>query len=240
MTTTVITQPNYLPWLGYFEQMERADIFILLDNVQYVKREWMNRNRLKGFDGKPFWLTVPVKLHSQKTRLLDVTISRGQPRWPDKHLRSIKTHLGKAPYFEEIFEPLEGWLQAGHYYLVDLNITGIRLLADLMGLSPVFMRASEMDVAGEKGELILNLCKAAGTDLYYTSMGSKAYLEAVEHLFHENGIEVVYQEWEHPTYRQRGNRFLSHLSIVDTLMNVGSTGTRALFRSMDSIPSVDS
>jgi hypothetical protein len=217
-----------MPWLGYFEQIARADVFIFLDSVQYVKREWVNRNRLKGFDDKPFWLSVPVKVNRRETRINEVVISPDQPQWKERHLNSVKTHLGRAAHFEAIWPHVETWLNVEVGHLAELNISGILLFSSLLGLDTRFLRASDLRATGRKESLILNLCKEVGTDVYYSSLGSKVYLKPHEHTFQENGISVVYQNWVHPEYPQLGNQFVSHLSVVDALMNIGPERTRAL------------
>ncbi len=228
--TAVITQPTYLPWLGYFEQIARADVFVFLDTVQFVKRSWHSRNRLKGSQGEPFWMTVPVMAHSQTARLLEIRISPGQSNWQRKHLRSIQMQLGAAPHFQAVFPFVEKWLGVGYGYLVDLNIAGIKMLSEVLGLAPQFVRASELISDGNKSRLLVSLCKSVGADHYYSAAGSKEYMEAEEEkrCFDEAGIQVTYQSWKHPSYPQQGNGFVSHLSVLDALMNIGPQATRAL------------
>jgi hypothetical protein len=225
--TTVITQPNYLPWLGYFEQIARADVLVFLDTVQYEKQEWQNRNRLKGTNGRPFWLTVPVEAHPLSTRLMDIRISSHQGQWRRKHLRSIETALGATPFFGLLFPLLQQWIEGDYEYLVELNTDGIKLISRLLGLSPLFIRASELRPEGEKSRLVLSLCQQVNTDRYYSSAGAKAYLDEDLHLFSEAGIQVTYQSWQHPIYTQPGESFISHLSAVDALMNIGPEATRS-------------
>jgi WbqC-like protein family len=226
--TVVITQPTYLPWLGYFEQVATADVFIFLDNVQFVTRSWHSRNRLKGTNSQPLWLTVPVMTHSQKTSLLDIKISPNQPQWRKKHLTNIQTFLGSAPYFHTFYPYVKQWLETEYEYLVDLNIAGIKMLSNLLDLSPQFIRASALNPEGKSTRLLLNICQKVGAEHYYTSIGSKEYLEEEKYLLTEAGIELSYQTWEHPTYPQQGEGFVSHLSVLDALMNLGQKTTRSL------------
>ena len=224
--TAVIAQPTYLPWLGYFELIARADVVIFLDTVQFEKQSWQCRNRLKGSDGKPFWLTVPLMNHSLATPLREIRISPHQESWRKKHLRSIEVHLGAGPYFQQLFPSLQQWLNTEYDYLADLNIDGIKMFSELLALSPRFVRASALNPKGHKTELVVGLCRQVGADHYYSSAGSKAYLD--ERLFAEAGIRLTYQTWEHPLYAQRGKDFVSHLAVVDALMNIGPQSTRAL------------
>lgn len=222
----VIAQPTYLPWLGYFELIARADVMILLDTVQFEKQSWQCRNQLKGSDGRPFWLPVPLMKHPLAMPLREIRTSPQQGVWRKKHLRSIEVHLGSAPYFRKIFPYLQKWLTTEYEYLADLNIGGIKVFSELLALSPRFVRASELNPKGHKTELVVDLCRQVGADHYYSSAGSKEYLE--ERLFAEAGIELTYQSWEHPTYPQRGSGFVSHLSVLDALMNIGPQGTHDL------------
>jgi WbqC-like protein family len=216
--------------MGYFEQIARADVFVFLDTVQFVGRSWHSRNRLKGTDGEPFWLSIPVAAHPRTARLMDIRISEYQQRWRTKHLRSIRTHLGSAPYFKSLYPKVEEWITAEYEYLVDLNIAGIKILSSLLQLSPAFGRASELNVAGERTQLLVNLCKQVGANRYYSSAGSRAYMDREAHLFAEAGIEVVYQKWQHPIYPQRDTCFVSHLAAIDALMNIGPQATRSLIK----------
>lgn len=233
MTTAVITQPTYLPWLGYFEQMARADVFVFLDTVQFLDRSWHSRNRLKGSDGRPFWLTIPVCAHPQTTPLRDIRISSDQSQWRKKHLLSIQMHLGSARYFSELFPRLQAWINTEYEYLVDFNISGIRMFAEWLRLKPRFLRASELHPQGQRTSLLVSLCQEVGAARYYSAAGARVYIDEERHLFESAGIEVAYQTWEHPIYQQRNTRlgFVSHLSALDVVMNIGLDSTRALIES---------
>jgi len=224
--TVVITQPTYLPWLGYFEQMARADKFIFLDSVQFERRSWQCRNRLKDAREEPFWLTVPLQAQPQSTLIQDIRISTDQPHWRKKHLVSLQTCFAHAPFFPAVFPAFQQWLEADQAMLAELNIAGIKMTAELLGLRPQFLRASQLGVNGRRSELLVNLCRAVGATHYYSALGSKSYLEEV--LFTEHQISVAFQTWEHPAYTQSGITFVSHLAAVDALMNLGPAATRAL------------
>ncbi|MEJ6481791.1 WbqC family protein [Nostoc punctiforme UO1] len=226
--TVVISQPTYLPWLGYFELIAKSDVFVFLDNVQCVKQSWHNRNRLKGNEDQLIWLTVPVKTHPLDTPLFKIQISHNSSVWRRKHLGTIQACLGSTDYFHTIFPLIQELINYEYEYLVDLNISLIKLFADLLGLSPNFVKASDLNPQGRRTEMLVNLCQQLDADYYYSPMGSKVYLEEEKHLFIEEGIKLNYQTWEHPYYSQRGKSFVSHLSILDTLMNIGLEATRSL------------
>ncbi len=226
MTRVVISQPTYLPWLGYFELIRRADIFIVLDNVQFSRRSWQCRNRLKGPDGEPFWLTVPVSHGHRDTELREIRISPNDD-WAGSHLRSIHAALGRASYFHALIGPVDTLLRRPPARLVDLNVAGIAVLAGLLGLSTPLVFASELGVSGRRSELLLRLCQRVGADVYYSAHGASDYLEEDKHMFQDAGIQVEYQTWEHPVYPQRGGGFISHLSALDAVANVGPETARS-------------
>lgn len=234
--TVVITQPTYMPWLGYFEQMAAADDFVILDTVQFTKQSWQSRNRIKGAGGAPLWLTVPIASHPLDTPIHDIRIAPTPPKWRRKHLKSIEASLNGAPYFHRVFPRIEAWLGMEFAHLVDLNVAGIKLFADLLGLAPRLHRASEMGVGGRRSHLLLDILDRLGADDYYASLGSQVYLEADRPLFEAAGIAIRYQDWEHPRYPQRGPGFVSHLSVVDALMNIGPDATRRLITAPVSRP----
>lgn len=227
--TVVITQPTYIPWLGYFEQMAQADKFIFLDTVQFEKQSWQCRNRLKTHSNEPFWLSVPLAPHPLQTPINKVQISPDRPSWRRKHLASIRASLGGAPYFKAVFPTIQTWLETEHAGLCELNISGILAIASLLQLEPTILRASELQPEGSRTELVVNLCRQANATRYYSAAGSKVYLD--EPLFAEHNIELTYQTWPHPVYPQQREPFVSHLSIVDALMNIGPEATRRLLYS---------
>lgn len=219
-------QPTYLPWLGLFELLARADVFIFLDTAQYVHQEWNNRNRLKGSNGKPFWLTVPVKKHPLNTPIKDIEINSRTIHWRRKHIEAIRSNLGGTPFFDTYFPLLEEWYSTEHRYLTDLNRTGIQLIADCLGLSPKFHIASQLDVHGERTELLREICNKVDADCYYSPRGAATYLEQEKHILEGAGIAVTYQQWKHPVYPQRHGSFVSHMSAIDALMNTGKEQCR--------------
>jgi len=229
-TTAVIAQPTYLPWLGYFEQIARADVFVVLDSVQFERQSWQCRNRLRSAGGEPFWLSVPVAAHPLDTPIHDVRIAPTRPGWWTTHLKSISASLGRAPFFGDVFPHLEAWLSRDHRMLAELNVDGIRRIAGLLGLAPQWRLASQMPISSAKGDLVLDICRHLGVTRYYASTGSREYLGPMIAQFREAGVEMVFQEWVHPVYPQRGEGFTSHLSVVDALMNVGPAAVRDMVK----------
>jgi len=217
-----ILQPAYLPWLGFFEQLDRVDLFVLLDHVQYTRRDWRSRNRILTHDG-PIWLTVPVKkppggsMLGQTIREAEVD---GEQPWARRHLRSIELAYSRAPFFDRYFPELEELYGRPFRYLAELDEALRVLLCRWLGIATPVVSSSELGVTSAKGELILDLCLETGATDYYSGAAARSYLDADR--FAEHGVRVWYQGYQHPTYPQlHGDDFVSHLSVLDLLMNVG-------------------
>lgn len=209
-------QPQYLPWLGFFDKLDRADLFVLLDNVQFKKREWQNRNRINTATGWQ-WLTVPVR-HCTRPPISEVQIDQTAP-WARKHLRALEVNYRRALHFQDHLPLLEEILLNSWTHLAPLNITLIRRLATGLGIDTRMRLASEVPAQGKGTARLVNLCLALGADVYLTGAGGAAYLDL--HAFAAAGIEVRWQEFCHPIYPQPYNSFEPNLSIVDLLLNCG-------------------
>jgi hypothetical protein len=223
--TVVIQQPTYLPWMGYFDLVAQADIFVFLDSVQFERRSWQSRNRLRSAAGQPFWLTVPVEKAPRETIIRDIKIVRRELDWTRKHLNSIKMSLGRAAFYETYRHIVDDWINHDVLLLSELNIALITDIARLLGFTPLFVRSSDLAVAGRKASLIMDICKLLGATRYYSAQGSSGYLS--EDAFRCEGIDLEYQSWQHPEYKQAGKGFVSHLSVIDALTNIGAEQTRA-------------
>lgn len=213
-----ILQPSYLPWLGYFDQIHRADVFVFYDDVQYDKHGWRNRNRIKTPQG-PHWLTVPVLLtghFGQKIR--EVRIDPTQP-WKKKHRRSLHQAYESAPYYPDLSAFLDEMYEREWDRLTDLVVWGIRGLCDRLGIDTQLAFSSDLGLKGERTERLVNICRHFAADEYLTGDAAEDYLE--EERFREAGIRITYQRYAHPTYPQGHGEFLSHLSIVDLFVYAG-------------------
>ena len=215
----VILQPGYLPWLGFFEQLQEADVFVIYDDVQFDRRGWRNRNRIKGPDGE-LWLTVPViqkGRFGQKVHQVDI---EDQHAWRRKHVESLRRCYSRARYFKRYFAPIADVIMKPYRKLVDLDISLIYLLAEMTGQpSTKFRRSSELVVTGGRTSRLLNICRALGADEYYTGAAARNYFDMI--LFSDAGIKVEFQDFHHPVYKQLFGEFLPYLSLVDLLFNTG-------------------
>lgn len=234
MSIIAIMQPTYLPWLGYFDLMDQVDTFIFLDDVNVLKRNWAVRNRVKTIQGEVF-LTVPLKKHIERDfRLFSNTPIDYDQNWVRKHLKTIAQAYAKSPFFSDVYEDLENALSVQYKTIADLNITIISLMAERLGIKTPSYRSSEIQgIDGHKDERLVKICHALGANQYLSPQGSAAYIESKKPggAFPDAGIELFYQNFEHPEYPQQGKSFLSHMSLVDMLMNCGFDNALNIIRS---------
>ena len=220
-------QPNYLPWLGFFDRIRRADKFLILDHVQFERQNYQNRTRL-FINGETRWLTVPVVQKSRDERIIDKEIANekdGKFRWGRKSYTTLEGIYRGAPYFQ-LYAPYLRSVFAGEWTrLVDLNITLIRFCMDALEIKTPIERTSQMKgVDGQKSELVLSMCKAAGAKTYLSGEGaSRDYLDL--EAFKKSGLEVAWQQFKHPDYpqiqRPAGSAPVHGLSVLDLLFNCG-------------------
>lgn len=216
-----IHQPEYLPWLGYFEKMSRADVFVLLDNVQFSKGDFHNRTRIKGAAGAQ-WLTVPVHAGSSAT-IREVEVAGHG--WEAKHWRSLVSSYSRAAFFGEWAGEFEAFYRQSAARLLDYSVGALELVARAFGLRRNWVLASDLKARGRKSELVLNICRELGADAYYSGRSGSAYLRREE--FERAGVEIRVQDFKHPVYEQLfpdGDGFTPNLSAVDLLFNCGPGG----------------
>jgi len=221
-----IHQPNYLPWPGFFHKWLLADAFVILDTVQYHKNEWQNRNRIKTANGAQ-WLTVPVGYRFPQ-RIREVGIAPGN--WARKQSAAIEQAYARAPHLDDYWPDLKAVLQQPWERLADLNIAVIRLLGGMLGCTAPLHLASQMSTSSEdpSGRLV-SLCRELGATAYLSGSEGRGYLERQQ--FADAGLELWFQEVEGPRYAQLHGAFVSHLSVIDMLFNLGP-GTTDMVRSM--------
>jgi hypothetical protein len=222
-----IHQPHYLPWLGYLHRMARADLFIVLDHVQFERGNYQNRTQVR-VNGAPHWLTVPVQQRSQKERILDKEIDNARP-WGRAHFETLRRAYVSAGFFGMYAADLRGILDREWRRLVDLNGHTLEFLRGAFDIRTPLVKSSELGVGGAKSELVLNLCKAVGASALLVGLGgSRHYLDRAA--FAEAGIGLEFQAFTHPVYRQRGGGlFHAGLSALDLLFNCGPASRRILF-----------
>ena len=229
MTTAVVLQPGYLPWIGYFDQLRRADVFVFYDDVQYNKHGWRNRNRIKTQNG-PLWLSVPVRHSGLGFPLIrDIEIDRRTP-WARKHVSSIKQAYARAPFVRTYLPPLEELLERDWERLADLDIAIVGLMATWFGLDRPILRSSTLGIGGERNERLVAICKHFGATKYLSGDAASVYVDVP--LFASHGIEVEWQNYAHPVYPQLHGEFVPFMSAVDLAMNCGPEAALIGFNGM--------
>ena len=228
-----IHQPHFLPWLGYLHRMAQADLFIVLDHVQFERGNYQNRTMIR-MNGEARWLTVPVVQRSQKERIIEKQIDQtlaDSPRWWSMaHFQTIRQAYREARYLGLYAPTLRQILETRWTRLVELDAAMLEFLRDAFAIRTKIVRSSERQVEGAKSQLILNLCRAVGADALLAGLGgSRHYRDHAE--FERPGGRGAYQEFEHPVYPQcGGGQFSKGLSSLDLLLNCGPASRDLLMK----------
>jgi len=222
-----ISQPAYLPWLGYFDKIDKSDHHIVLDDVQIetnTKSSFTNRNKIKTNSG-PIWLSVPIKTKNSSNIIKDVLIDNSS-NWKRKHFNSLQINYNKSKYFKNHESWIKDLYSREWSHLSELNNYITKYLIDSLSISTSFSLSSKMKAAGSKSDYILNLCKEMNATVYLSGPFGKDYLHKEE--FKNNNIEIKYHEYVHPNYVQLGSNSESYLSILDLIFNHGSGSLKIL------------
>ena len=211
-------QPVYLPWLGLFHKISLAETFVYFDQVQYLPKDWMNRNKIRTKDGS-IWLTVPVLRKGYRDLKTSEIEINNSINWQKKHLRSISLNYKKSPYFENYIPFFEDVYSRKWEFLGDLNEYMLKWFLDELGIKVNFLNAKNFKFQGEKSSLILNMCKKLDASTYIFGTLGKDYANV--HEFEKNNVKLIFQDYNHPKYSQLYSEFVSHLSVIDLLFNHG-------------------
>lgn len=216
-----ILQPGYLPWLGFFEQLYRSDLFVVYDDVQYDKHSWRNRNRIKTVNGIQ-WLTVPVLLNfKEHPQITDVQIDNSS-KWRKKHMETIRQSYARARFFQDYIGIFENTFARSWQYLIDLDLHLTEQLASALGIpQKPMVRSSSLGIQGGRIERLVNICRHFNADAFYEGASGSNYIDTEE--FRKQGIAVQFQNYRHPVYNQLHGEFVPYLSVIDLLFNCGDT-----------------
>ena len=217
-----VHQPQYLPWLGYFDKIASADLFVLLDTVQFKKNEWQNRNRIKTADG-PQWLTVPVTYRFPQ-RISEVSINNRE-RWQHRQWQAIVSNYRRAPHWDYLAPFLEEMLSRPWDGIAELNIYGVKRLLQILAIpTPLYVASELPQFPDDPDERLIAIAKHFAADTYLAGSGGRGYMELDR--YERNGIRVIFQEYHHPVYDQLFGPFEPFLSVVDLLFNKGKDSLR--------------
>lgn len=226
-------QPVYLPWLGLFHKLALCDVFVYMDTVQYLEKDWNNRNKIRTPQGWS-WLTVPIDRKQTKGRMLDEIVIRGHEDasakdfWQAEHWKSIRANYAKTPFFKDYEPDLQRiYVETQWERLIDLCWEQFKLHVQWLGLGDrKIVRMLEMTFEGHKDELVLDHCrKLQGDAVVFGAMG-RDYVNV--DLFSRHGISVYFQDYRHPEYTQRYPGFEPYMAALDLLMNHGPEAARIL------------
>jgi|TARA_B110000467_G_C18281565_1_gene458898 hypothetical protein len=224
MVTIAIHQPEHHPWLGFFKKMSQTDIFVFFDDVQYNSRGFQNRNYIKTNTGKTL-LSIPV-LSKFDSKINELKIDKTK-NWQKKHKKSIITNYSKTEFFEEYKNKIEEIYEKEYEYLIELNQKLIKFFSNELKIESKIIFSSSLDLEVNSSKKILEICKKFNADKYISGIHW-----GLENLnldeFLDNGIEIEFQKFIHPTYKQRHGPFIPNLSALDLILNEGNNGEKIL------------
>lgn len=208
-----IHQPYFMPWLGFFDKMVKSDIFVILDNVQFEKNTFLNRNKIKTSNGS-LWLTVPAKGHLDQT-IKEVEIDDSK-KWRNDHLKTIYLNYKKAKNFDKIYPKLEKIYLPKENNLAKFNFLTISFLTKELKIRTKFYFTSELEIQGEGSRRLLEIVQKLKGNVYLSGAIGKEYLETA--IFEKEGITVKFQEFRALPYKQLWGEFSPNLSALDYLL----------------------
>ena len=225
-----IHQPNFLPWLGFFNKIVQSDVFVFLDDVQFERGKTFTSRTKLVVNKQESWLTIPTKDKSDLKNINEIEIDNPL-LWKKKHLKTIEMNYKKTPYFNEVFELIQQVYMQDNNLLVNYNMPLIIEICIYLDIKTKFIQSSNLMQSKEKQgwDKILSILKKMEATTYISGSGegSKRYVNQSD--LTANGINLEWQEFNHPTYPQLHGEFISHLSIIDALFNVGFEGVKKLF-----------
>ena len=226
----VISQPTYLPWIGYFGLIDSSSKFIFLDDVQFDRRSWQQRNKII-INKKEEYLTIPIVKKGKRDQLLKDTLINNKDFYKN-HLKSIYYSYSKTKFFKNYFKHLESLLEPinSQNNLSDINILLIKNISNFIGINSEFIKSSDLNQSGKRSEKLINICKLFNAKKYLSNEGSNDYLKNDINKFKSNNIEIYIQHFNSTQYLQKSNNFIPYMSVLDLLFNEGD-------RSMDIIRS---
>lgn len=214
-----VIQSNYLPWKGYFDIINDADVFVYYDEVKYTKNDWRNRNKIYSPNGLQ-WLTIPISREAVKLKISEVEIPNSS--WQEAHFKAIYYAYKRAPFFSQI-EPLinETYMERTWKSLIELNRYLIEKISANIGIQTAFTDSKNFNLSGEKVERLMGILTELKATEYISGPAGRDYLSGSEHLFRKNGIKLTFKDYSfYPPYKQMKEPFTHQVSIIDLLANI--------------------
>ncbi len=229
MTKVAIMQPTYLPWSGYFGLLNFVDLFIILDDVQFDKRSWQQRNRIKSSSGELF-LTVPVISKGKFSQKINEVKIDKERRFEKVHLKSILLSYSKSKYSGWFSPIIEEIFRQKYTSLLNLNTEFIKSINKLLKINTEIIFSSDLKQTGNKAELLCDLCEQVKAKSYISPPGSKNYIMGTD-IFEKKNIEINYFDFKHPVYNQLYGNFIPYLSCIDLIYNCGDKSKQIIEKS---------
>lgn len=227
MATLAVHQIQYLPTLSYFHKIANCDFFVFLDDVQYKKREFQNRNKIRTPHGWEY-LTVPVLTKGKFFQKLNDVLINNSYDWRKEHLKSIQQNYHKSKYFKNYEYFFQNIYSKVWERLIDVSFEIIKFLLDVFEIKTPFCFSSELNISTTKTQRIIDICKKLSADTYLSGIGGKDYLD--EELFKKENINLIYQDFKYPIYQQLYSGFESYLSSIDLIFNCGPESKNILLK----------
>ena len=218
MKKIAIVQSNYIPWKGYFDLLSYVDEFVIYDDVQYTRRDWRNRNRIKTPNGVQ-WLTIPVKTKGKYYQLINEAEIDGSD-WAQKHWNSLEYSYSRSPFWGDVSKALKPIYEHPHKQLSANNLALINFICHYLGIDTTITQSTEYFTSGAKSNRLLNICLAAGATTYVSGPAAMCYLD--ESMFKSAGIEVEWFDYHgYPDYPQPWGAFEHRVTILDLFFSCG-------------------
>jgi len=223
-TKVVVLQSNYLPWKGYFDLINDADVFCFYDEVKYTKNDWRNRNKIYSKNGM-HWLSISINKDAVKYKISEAKLPEN---WQEQHYTSLKLSYGRAPFYAQLKLIMDDiYVNNKFETLSEFNQYSIQVIAKFLGIKTKFVNSRDYDLKGDRLERLINLLKDLKATEYISGPSAKDYLTGHEHLFSDAGIKLTYKDYSgYPEYKQLTGAFENYVSIVDLIANLSGEDIR--------------
>lgn len=222
----VVHQPDFLPYLGFFDRLLHADIYVVLETAQYVSRGWMNRDKIKTPTGEK-WFTVGVKKAPQTTRIKDIFLFE-EDSWKKNNLGLFHDNYRKAPFYHEIMPYIQKLYSVDYKMFWEFSFASIKMLIELFGIDIEIVFSSDLNPQGKNNNMIVDIMNKLGVRTYLSGTGAADYYDSS--VYEQAGIKVIWQDFKHPVYPQQFGEFIPYLSSIDLLFNCGIEKSRKILR----------
>lgn len=232
MKICAIHQPNFFPWMGYFDKIYRSDIFVFMDDVNYAKSSktmssWTNRVKIR-VSSQPHWINCPVIREAGDQKICDVLIDNKNLYWREKLIKTLVYNYKKCPYFEETSEFVYSLINFQSDSLSEYNCHNIKAICKKLHIDGIFYRQKPLNTINSSTKLLIEITKAVDCDSYMCGGGATGYQE--DELFATEGISLIYQNYKEPYYESKDGQYINGLSILDVLFNCGFEMTEKLIK----------